>query len=392
MVCAQRVVACGSLLGVLISWKLWVTTRQFPHFPVIASVPQPPFPIDIVLFLALLASAAGMVVWPLHRPLLFVFLGTSGALLFLDQMRWQPWFYFYLLMTLPLACGRPAESRILLNVHLQRLVVAGLLFWGGVHKLEFLNSGFANIYEGYLVFPILKHLHGPLREGILLGGRLIPWIEIGIAVGLCFNRTRHCAAVLACLMHAMILAVLIPKEHANVVIWPWNVCMILIELALFFRGSRVEWRRGFVEARRSRWLTGIVTLLVVVMPASYYLGIWDGYLSFHLYSGRVPQFLVFVRAPVAKNLSPALHLQLEDSPGLEGYKQLDVTRWSDQELNVPFVGEERIMQRFIERWCALGFEDRDLSFAIYNRWLPREPARQIFCRQPEIIRPPLIVR
>ena len=176
---AQRAVAAGMTAGVLISWKLWVTTRLFPHFPLLGPVPQPPSPADFLLLALFLGAALGLAARPLNGALLRIFLAAGAVLLFLDQMRWQPWVWFYLLMALPPACGPGASPRLLL--HLQRLVVAGLLFWGGAHKLGFLGSGFAALYEGYLAAPLLGAAGGAARDAVLLFGSLIPWLELGIA-------------------------------------------------------------------------------------------------------------------------------------------------------------------------------------------------------------------
>ena len=373
----QRVVACGAILGVLISWKLWVTSRHFPHFPVVDGVPQPPYPTDIVLVLALLAAAAGIAAKPLRRAFPILFLALGAVLLFLDQMRWQPWFYFYLLMTLPLAVSLSAAAGHPVLLHIQRMVVVGVLFWGGVHKLDFMGSGFANLYEGYLLAPVIGTLEGGLREAVLLCGRLIPWIELGIALGLCFNRTRSLAAILACSMHLIILLLIAPREHANVVVWPWNICMLLIALSLFFRGPPVRWREAFLQGGRLQGLAALVAVLVLAMPAAYYTGLWDRYLSFHLYSGRQQQVVLFLPATSTERLDPALGPHMVDSMKMVGYRELNLAHWSVRELDVPFISEERIMRRAMEIFCRSG--DGGLFFAIYHPWIPCKPARQVFC-------------
>ena len=376
VVLAQRASAAAMAAGVLTSWKLWLTTRLFPHFPVLDFVQQPPFPADFLLLALFLGAALGLVARPLNGALLRTFVAAVAVLLFLDQMRWQPWAWFYLLMTLPLACGQRADPRLLL--HLQRLVVAGLLFWGGAHKLGFLGSGFAALYEGYLAAPVLADAGGTAREAVLLFGRLIPWLELGIAAALCWNRTRNGAALLAVAMHAVILLLIVPREHANVVVWPWNAAMILIVPGLFFRGPALEWRQALGDSGRRLWPV-LFAVLVLFMPATYYAGLWDRALSFHLYTGRQQQLIVLLPAPRTLGLEPALRRQFVDSPHARGFRELNVDHWSDRELKVPLVSEDRILRRFMERWCAIGLPEGDILFVLHHPWLRDRPARRVGC-------------
>ena len=373
---AQRAAAAGMAAGVLISWKLWVTTRLFPHFPVLDFVPQPPAPADFLLVALFLGVALGLVARPLNSALLRTFLAAGAVLLFLDQMRWQPWVWFYLLMTLPLACGPRAEPRLLL--HLQRLVVAGLLFWGGAHKLGFLGSGFDALYEGYLAAPLLAAAGGTAREAVLLFGSLIPWLEMGIAAGLCWSRTRKGAPLLAVAMHAVILLMIVPREHTNVVVWPWNAAMILIVPALFFRGPALEWRQALGDSGRRLW-PALFAVLALVMPATYYAGLWDRTLSFHLYTGRQQQLIVLLPAQRTLGLVPEVRRQFLESPQARGFRELNVDHWSDRELRVPLVSEDRILRRLMERWCAIGVPEGDLFFVLHHPWLRDRPDRRVTC-------------
>ena len=96
------------------------------------------------------------------------------------------------------------------------------------------------------------------------------------------------------------------------------------------------------------------------MPATYYAGLWDRALSFHLYTGRQQQLTVLLPAQRTLGLVPELRRQFVESRQARGFRELNVDHWSDRELKVPLVSEERILRRFMERWCAIGFPEGDL--------------------------------
>src|SRR5262245_30788114 len=87
-----RVVAAGMLAGLLLSPNLWLTTRTYPLTPVADWLPPIPPPFDVVWFVALLAQLAVVLVWPLSRVPVLVFVVSAAALSLWDQSRWQPWF------------------------------------------------------------------------------------------------------------------------------------------------------------------------------------------------------------------------------------------------------------------------------------------------------------
>ena len=87
---AQRAAAAGMAAGVLISWKLWLTTRLFPHFPVLDFVPQLPSPADFLLLALFLGAALGLVARPINGALLRTFLAAGAVLLFWTRCAGSP--------------------------------------------------------------------------------------------------------------------------------------------------------------------------------------------------------------------------------------------------------------------------------------------------------------
>src|SRR5688500_14477801 len=88
----------GMLCGMAISLPLWLTGRAFPHLPWAAVFAPFPEPFDAaflgITVLLLLLS----VFVPERAEFAWMAIGGGVILALQDQMRWQPWFYQYLLM------------------------------------------------------------------------------------------------------------------------------------------------------------------------------------------------------------------------------------------------------------------------------------------------------
>src|SRR6266480_508137 len=90
-------------LGFILSWRLWISSRQFPLVPVITNLPAVPFPLDYIWFGLLFGLLLAICIRSTPRKLLIAFLALAGLLGLFDQMRWQPWFYQYFFMLAALA-------------------------------------------------------------------------------------------------------------------------------------------------------------------------------------------------------------------------------------------------------------------------------------------------
>src|SRR5256886_6521497 len=123
--------------GLLLSQKLWVSSRTYPLMPVWAHSPTIPFPLDYVVFvvLLLLLGAAAAARRPL-RPLAAILI-IAGGLSMLDQSRWQPWFYQYVFMLGALALHywkrEPAAPAAAARNNC-RVIVASVYLWSCLHK------------------------------------------------------------------------------------------------------------------------------------------------------------------------------------------------------------------------------------------------------------------
>src|SRR5258706_14759158 len=127
-------------LGFVLSWKLWISSRQFPLVPVITNLPAVPFPLDYIWLALLLGLLLAICIRAEPRKLVIAFLVLAGLLALFDQMRWQPWFYQYFFMLAALAFyegKKPEAKNNRKALDCCALIVVCTYFWSGIQKLNF---------------------------------------------------------------------------------------------------------------------------------------------------------------------------------------------------------------------------------------------------------------
>src|SRR5215217_4203799 len=103
LVLTKTVVAAAFLAGLLLSRRLWLTSRSFPHAPVADWLPPVRPPFDAIVYGLLIALLVAIAVLPRPRWFIVAFTALAGAWMLWDQSRWQPWVYQYLFMLAALA-------------------------------------------------------------------------------------------------------------------------------------------------------------------------------------------------------------------------------------------------------------------------------------------------
>jgi hypothetical protein len=348
----EATVIIAMLSGLALSPRLWLSSgRTYPASPVTDWLSPVPFPWDYVWLAALVALLCAALGSRARRGTLAAFVAMAAALALFDQTRWQPWFYQYLLMmTAFVLCAR-SDMRDVDSPAFDvcRLVVATVYFWSGAQKLS-VEFG-ATVVPGLLTGAVGSTA---LRQALVSAGWAVPVIEMSIGVGLLTSRAGRTAAGAAVLMHLAVLG-LLASLRENVVVWPWNVAMAVFCLQF--------WRdRGF---SRGRLWTGLrwhercaLIALLLLFPALGWLGRWDAYPSFSLYSGRTSVGLLHIDGPLLARLPAPVRPHVEADP-LGGFI-LPLDRWSYAELHVPPYPELRVYRRVARSVCATLAEPEDL--------------------------------
>jgi uncharacterized membrane protein YphA (DoxX/SURF4 family) len=361
IVTAKIIVAVGMVSGVLLSWPLWVSDRLYPVAPVLGLPSVLPGLLDISLLVITLLAVALQAIFPFRRAPTITAIVGCVLLAILDKMRWQPWFYQYVLCLLALVWvakdGTRRETADALAT--LRMIVAAIYLWSGIHKCR---KGFIEVYSGDLARPMIDSFEGWVTDGIEAFAFVAGPIEASIGILLIFSRSRMIGVSLACTMHLLILIAFSPLfQNRNSVIWPWNFCMIAMVVTLFVDGNQLEWRMP--RQREQRFAAGLIGILVIVMPALSIGEWWPKYFSFHLYSGQDQRFQMVMTTNTVANLPPAYSSHLEPSPAGPGYKIIDFNAWAMRELNAPLVSEPYVLLQIgKEMNRRLQFDERGMFF------------------------------
>jgi len=349
------------LIAKLISWKVWLADRLFPLVPPVSFLEAPGW-LHLLFFVTSLALLLFLVVKPATKITLSSLLIVDLAACLFDQTRWQPWEYQYLLtITLFIVCFKRKD---LLIAGLAFILIA-TYFYSGLSKI---NSGFTfNIWYKMIVTRWLHVPHSIASGHWIIGsGYLLAVIETGAACLLMFRKTRVVGALVLIIMHLFNLLFLGPFGLAtNHVVWPWNVLMACLLYLLFIERRKVEYLPSLLLSKKLLWLT----ILIGVMPATRFVGIWDDYFSAAIYTGNTIDMEACVNLNVDSmppmELRPYVY-KTNGLPTCKNAKVLSVTHWSLMELKVPVYPEHRVFLA-IEKLLTTKYGNNITAYKIYKR-------------------------
>ena len=289
----------------------------------------------ILFWVAIGLMAVGILV-P-QRKLLGAILLLEILSCLLDQNRWQPWEYQFIFMLAAYGCFHKKEYQ----VTAWQIILPGIYFFSGLSKLQpaFIHDIWNNL--------LLRNWLGiyTTNAWIFRLGYALPLLEMGAAVMLCFERFKKIGCILLIGMHAIIMLVLGPLGlNRNSVIWPWNLLMPLLLIALFYT-RRLQLPKTFFKKPFSWLLLACFTLL----PWLYLVGRWDHYLSFTLYSGGVPQLYICTDDPAAlQSMAPYMGQQRN---GMVPCRfPLSAYQWGVKTMNTAPYPEERVFRSIALQW------------------------------------------
>ena len=377
----KAVLCFGFVASILLSTKLWLSSRTYPFSPTIQGVPQIPFPFDYVILFTLLGC---LILATFTRAFKHYLLGAIIlviVLVFLDQSRLQPWVYQYLVMLGCLMLYSWSFSDVEgknYALNLCRFIIASIYLYSGLQKMNV--NFFGNIFP-WMIEPISNLFPITYLPSFYYFGLAVPWIEMSIGITLLSTRFRRVGITLATVMCVFVLWTLGGFGHNwNSVVWPWNVTLLLLVYLLFVNTKEVQvsdvlkiWRKSFGLC---------VVVLFGVLPMTYFLNFWDAYTSWSLYSGTTNQAKVYVSDSLKERLPE--YIKSFVSSDSDNRNVLSITDWSFKELNVPPYPESRIYKNITRQLCKkYAHNQEDLVLLMSGRMtLYNNSGRQAFdCHQ-----------
>jgi hypothetical protein len=355
------VITTGYLLGIGISWRLWISSRDYPLTPVFSWLPHIPSPLDIVIPIALCSLLITHLFVQNKRPFILLSLLVVAVLALFDQSRWQPWFYQYTLMLFPLLFIKDdSDERSSLNaLNISRLIIICIYIWSGLHKF---NTHFNNEIMPWMMDGIMPDLSSGI---VSLIAHSIPYIEIAIGISLLYKRTRAIGVLAAIASHIFILVVLGPLGRSqNLVIMPWNLAMIAFVLILFRKEDTLTARLLLLK---TSYHAKFIALLVVVMPFFNMLDKWDSYPSFALFSGNIQGATYYIDPTGYSELPASIkpYCILDSST----MYLIDVIDWSDSYFHASIYPEPRIYES-IANYIAKPLKKGQMLMVEHERTTP----------------------
>ena len=348
----------------LASWRLWTGSREFPLVPIVRWYPNLPAPWDRILFGILLASL--VVAFRFYKPAVTFFLAGALFLALGDQNRFQAWFYLYVvLLFLTLFEVRTALAGC-------RIAVSVVYFWSGLQKF---NQGFFDEVVPFFLEPARRWLS---PGGIAVLQPLIASagvVEFMIGIGLWIRPLRRVANAAAFLVHLTALLLLGPLGREwNLSVWPWNVTMPLLLLALF---APRKIPHPLADLKTTTPALACV-LLVAFLPTLSYLGVWDSSLSFCLYSGNTARCDLLVTRELLDRLPWSIRRWSGRTES--GEISINVLRWAVAETGAPLLAEPRTYRALARYVAGYAATDHDVRLVIAPRYGPLKEYRQIDLR------------
>ncbi|MCU1260187.1 MAG: DoxX family protein [Bryobacterales bacterium] len=356
--------ASGLTVGFVLSWKLWLSSRFYPLTPISEVLTPLRHPLDYCLFGACFILLVLIIASSTPSKLIATFALLAILLAILDQSRWQPWFYQYMLMFISVGLAyRTGRSAELQNACLNtcRLIVVSVYVWSGIQKA---NPGFIHDLFPWLLDPVTRFLPASVASLVARSGVVAPIAECGIGILLVTRAHRDIAVISALLMHAVILVEIGPFGHdTNSTVWFWNMTMAGFVFVLFWHSP--DFSAGDLLWHRGSSFQKLVLVLCVLAPFLSLFHRWDNYLSWALYAGNKDVAQLYLSDAVEERLPDEIREYVAEDP--KHGNVLSIDRWSAGELNVPPYPEQRIYKNIARRICGYASKPNDVILVVQSK-------------------------
>jgi hypothetical protein len=355
----------GIFVSVILSFNLWAGQRWFPKSSLFIDFTGIPAPFDYINISVLIALVIFAFISASRTPTVLLIL-FSIYLCIDDQNLLQPWFFNYILIlgVLLFYKQRVDEPNNYTMVFISLQVLVALIYvFSGLQKM---NSHFIIHTYTWMISPLQHILNTRQMQLALHFGKIIPYIELAIGLGLLIKPTRYIILPMVIAMHLFILLLLGPFGNSyNQIVWPWNIIMIILNLLLF---ANVERERFFDIAILFKGLCfSLVITLMFIFPFFSFQNKYDSYLSSSLYSGNTDDCKLILSDNAYKKLP--YYIQNFVTTNTD-HNILFIKKWALTELNAPCVPEYRIfksVQRYVIHITETSSQEVKMEFTERER-------------------------
>lgn len=371
-----RIILAAFLAQILLSVNLWFPyNRSYPTVPLFSFLD---FNLGRIItsllsgcFLGSFAYAGFAAKW--RKQALGIGLGCLSLLILEDINRFQAWVYIYtaLLGMITWNLWRKQPDRALISL---QFIMAMVYFWTGAQKLNI--QFITDVYPWLIkVFEATKWLaeYPTLGYGVGL-------FEMLIGLLLLLPKTQKVGVLLGTFLHLGILALLI-KDNWNSVVYPWNVAMIALLFALFWKQKPTETTAS--DPKKARPNLFIVALFGL-LPFFDFFQLIPHCLALGMYSGTSMECdLIIHDDGRADCVPPKLYDKLLFKSKTESILSLD--DWGVEDLNIPPFASDRVYRAVAKEFCACSNKHQGyVEFYYPERW--KDEDRQVLVSCEELLR------
>lgn len=208
-------------------------------------------------------------------------------------------------------------------------ILAGMYVWTAIQKANLgFVTGMAYTLEKRILPSSISH------ETVLVLVKFIPLMEFVLAI-LCFTKFVKVRITFAILIHGGILFFLL-KGGWNYSMILWNMLLIILHILLpaFNIPSKIF--------RTWKWY--ITPIIVMVFPALYFVGLWPGFASWTMYSGRIEHYRLVIDAQTAIYPPDYIRAFVYEKDGIYF---LSISEWADAETGGAVCMEPMLSERVL---------------------------------------------
>lgn len=330
----------------LICWPLWTYSvdRLLPPIPLGFDL-EPSMPLNGLNLVLMVASFVGLIGGSITEKPIWFWAGLLGLgiLILLDINRFQSWLHFYLIIWLFYAISLRSLSSDNRLATLQLSFIA-VYFWSGVHKLH--PHFYENTYQWMMsIHAVTK----PISQNQVLS--VFPGlVEAILGLLLWPLKTRKYATWGLIFMHLFILSALV-ADGWNVVVWPWNVFMIISLVLLFIKTPN---QQTIKFNKLDKLFKPIYLIVCVFLPFLFFFNSNLANMAFSMYCGRTVEGRLIVPAQSLHCFDASLKNEFEKFKDIDNLQSLDLDAWADKAFNTPIVSNQYLYKRLAMyyRHCA----------------------------------------
>ena len=348
----MRITCLAFLLTLTLSWRAYIhELRIFSLAPVVKVLEQTPALVEWSLLVLQIVLLAWLLLRPLkHLPAAGVLFITAFWVL-QDLMRFQPYIYMYFFTILFAVFFKENGLNAL------KIMVGSVYFWAGFQKL---NLTFFTSTFPWFIAPLYKFSSKPsvIDLFVFCIALSVPVFEASIGwLLLFFPKKWKLASFMACIMTLVVLACLGPFGHnLNIIAWPWNTYLLLIEWILFYKPSSSPQKKLFQYSIPT--FTSLV--LFSIAPAFALFGLWHSFPAFAIYSGNIK----YAEVIFSKDEIPA-HLPDNLGQFISYENSLSLSRWTNNEFNIIPYPENDVFKAGAMGLCSYLMDKRGAILRIH---------------------------